>query len=152
MKNILVIAMFVTLLMLALNARADARPRDGNGNSVTVIGHRPHGCPKAYCGCGLRLFLGLSDTRLNKASMWARLFPRVSPRPGAVAVRSHHVFMLVAHVSGDVWTVRDYNSGRGLSRIHNRSVRGYVFVSPQIQSAGSKMAFASPSDHRELAY
>lgn len=138
-KNILVVAMFVTILMLALQARAEARPLDSNGNSVTVIGSRPSGCPRAYCGCGLRLFLGLTDARLNRASMWRVLFPPTVARPGAVAVRPHHVFMLLSHVSGDVWTVRDYNSGRGLSRIHQRSVRGYAFVKPGVGN-GSMVA------------
>jgi hypothetical protein len=136
-KNILVVAMFVTILMLALQARAE--PLDPNGNSTTVIGSRPPGCPRAYCGCGLRLFLGLTDARLNRASMWRVLFPPTAARPGAVAVRPHHVFLLVAHVRGDVWTVRDYNSGRGLSRIHQRSVRGYVFVKPGVNSVSENM-------------
>jgi hypothetical protein len=28
------------------------------------------------------------------------------------------------------WLIRDYNSGGGLSRVHVRDVRGYVFVNP----------------------
>jgi hypothetical protein len=28
------------------------------------------------------------------------------------------------------WLVHDYNSGGGLSRVHVRDVRGYVFVNP----------------------
>src|SRR4029078_4878622 len=31
----------------------------------TIIGSRPAGCPNRYCGCGLRMYLGLSDVRLN---------------------------------------------------------------------------------------
>ena len=103
---------------------------DANGNGATIIGGRPNGCPHSYCGCGLRMYLGLSDKRLNLASNWARLFPRTSAQPGAAAVRSGHVMLLVSHVQGSVWIVRDYNSGNGLSRIHARSVAGYVFVNP----------------------
>ena len=95
-----------------------------------VIGGRPPGCPHAYCGCGLRLFLGLVDKRLNQAWQWARLFPRTYAHAGAAAVRHHHVFLLLAHAYGSVWTVRDYNGGRHLSYIHERDTRGYVFVEP----------------------
>jgi hypothetical protein len=28
------------------------------------------------------------------------------------------------------WMIRDYNSGGGLSRMHVRDVRGYIFVNP----------------------
>ena len=97
----------------------------------TIIGSRPAGCPHAYCGCGLRKYLGLTDTRLNLARNWARLFPReASPRAGLAAVRNHHVMYIEASASEGRWLVRDYNSGSGLSRIHIRDVRGYIFVNP----------------------
>ena len=121
--------MLTLIFCLAMQAKADARPfrTDANGNQI--IGGRPAGCPHAYCGCGLRKFLGISDKRLDLAWNWARLFPRSSARPGAAAVRRHHVMLLVSHVGGSVWTVRDYNGGRHLSYVHERDVRGYVFVS-----------------------
>jgi hypothetical protein len=28
------------------------------------------------------------------------------------------------------WLIRDYNSGGGLSRMHVRDLRGYIFVNP----------------------
>ncbi len=111
---------------------------DVNGNRVaragqgTVIGGRPGGCPHAYCGCGLRKYLGLSDKRLNLAWNWARLFPHVSgPRAGVAAVRAHHVMYIEGRAGNGGWLVRDYNSGGGLSRVHVRDVRGYVFVQPR---------------------
>lgn len=113
---------------------AEVARADANGNAVIVIGGRPPGCPHAYCGCGLRKYLGLSDKRLNLAWNWAVLFPRTSARPGAAAVRHHHVMLLVRHVSGSNWVVRDYNSGKGLSRIHVQNVRHYVFVSPHAKT------------------
>lgn len=129
-KNLIVAAALTTIFIFALNARAEASPRlDASGNEVQVIGGRPAGCPHAYCGCGLRKFLGLDDKRLNLAWNWARLFPRTQPRPRAAAVRRHHVMLLISHVQGSHWLVRDYNSGGGLSRIHVRDVRGFVFVS-----------------------
>jgi hypothetical protein len=102
-------------------------------SSGTVIGGRPSGCPYDYCGCGLRKHLGLSDKRLNLAWNWTRVFPRIGAQAGAAAVRHHHVMLLERQVSGSRWVVRDYNSGNGLSRIHERDVRGYVFVDPSVR-------------------
>jgi hypothetical protein len=104
---------------------------DANGNSGSIIGGRPGGCPHNYCGCGLRMYLGISDKRFNLAWNWAKFFPRTSARAGAAAVRRGHVMLLESQVSGSVWIVRDYNSGSGLSRIHERDVRGYIFVDPR---------------------
>jgi hypothetical protein len=101
-------------------------------DAAQVIGGRPSGCPHSYCGCGLRKYLGLEDTRLNLASNWARLFPRESgPRAGLAAVRNGHVMYIEASAGNGQWLVRDYNSGGGLSRMHVRDVRGYVFVNPR---------------------
>ena len=161
-KNILVIAMFVGLLMLALQARADASPwrvagqSDASGNSVQVIGGRPAGCPHAYCGCGLMKYLGLTDKRLWKASFWARIFPPTSAQPGAVAVRAHHVMQLVSHETRSLWLVRDYNSGGGLSRIHIRDVRGFKFVSVGVRNdwnvALRSEETTKKSHHRKLQH
>jgi hypothetical protein len=97
----------------------------------TIIGSRPGDCPHAYCGCGLRKYLGLADVRFNLASNWARLLPReAGPRAGVAAVRNHHVMYIESAAGDGQWLVRDYNSGGGLSRMHVRDVRGYVFVNP----------------------
>jgi len=102
----------------------------------TIIGSRPSDCPHSYCGCGLRKYLGISDVRLNLASNWARLLPReAAPRPGLAAVRSGHVMYIEAAAGNGQWLIRDYNSGSGLSRMHVRDVRGYVFVNPHGQLA-----------------
>ncbi|HMA56094.1 MAG TPA: hypothetical protein VKP52_05120 [Pseudolabrys sp.] len=102
----------------------------------SIIGSRPSGCPHAYCGCGLRKYLGLEDKRLNLASNWARLFPRESgPRAALAAVRSGHVMYIEAAAGNGQWLIRDYNSGGGLSRMHVRDVRGYVFVNPHTMVA-----------------
>jgi hypothetical protein len=100
--------------------------------TAQIIGTRPSGCPHSYCGCGLRKYLGLEDVRLNLASNWARLFPReAGPRAGLAAVRSGHVMYIEGSAGNGQWLVRDYNSGGGLSRVHVRDVRGYVFVNPR---------------------
>lgn len=104
--------------------------------SATIIGGRPSDCPHAYCGCGLRKFLGLDDARLNLAANWARFFQHEStPRAGLAAVRSHHVMYLESSAGDGQWLVRDYNSGGGLSRLHVRSLRGYTLVNPRSQVA-----------------
>jgi hypothetical protein len=108
-------------------------------DAAQVIGGRPSGCPHSYCGCGLRKYLGLEDTRLNLASNWARLFPReAGPRAGLAAVRSGHVMYIEGSAGNGQWLVRDYNSGGGLSRVHVRDVRGYVFVNPRGGSVASR--------------
>jgi hypothetical protein len=100
-------------------------------DAAQIIGRRPSDCPHSYCGCGLRKYLGLEDKRLNLASNWARLFPReAGPRAGLAAVRSGHVMYIEGSAGNGQWLVRDYNSGGGLSRVHVRDVRGYVFVNP----------------------
>jgi hypothetical protein len=101
-----------------------------------IIGSRPSGCPHSYCGCGLRMYLGLADVRLNLASNWSRLFPHESaPRAGLAAVRSGHVMYIEGAAGNGQWLIRDYNSGGGLSRVHVRDVRGYAFVNPHAQLA-----------------
>ena len=101
-------------------------------NEGTIIGSRPNDCPRAYCGCGLRKYLGLSDKRLNLASNWRKLFPRAAgPAAGVAAVRAGHVMYIESSAGDGQWLVRDYNSGGGLSRLHVRDVRGYTFVNPR---------------------
>src|SRR5262249_50298766 len=95
---------------------------DANGS---VIGRRPAGCPHAFCGCEASLYLfGRIRAELNLASNWLRKFPRTSPAPGMVAVRNHHVMVLMNQVDGNDWLVHDGNSGGGLTREHVRSVKG----------------------------
>lgn len=105
-------------------------------SDATVIGGRPAGCPHAYCGCGLARYLGLSDKRLNRAWSWAQLFPRARPGPGMAVVWRHHVALIESMVGPREAVLRDYNSGRGLSRIHVRSIAGAIVVNPNAQVAG----------------
>jgi hypothetical protein len=48
-----------------------------------------------------------------------------------VAARRGHVFVLEHHVSGNTWMAFDANSGRRMTRIHARSIAGYVIVNPR---------------------
>lgn len=97
---------------------------------AAVVDHPP-GCPRrAFCGCGaaVRVF-GAPVRSLWLAANWFK-FPRAAPAPGMVAVRRHHVFVLEAHLGGNTWQVYDANSGWRQTRIHPRSLAGYVVVNP----------------------
>lgn len=96
-----------------------------------VIGGRPSGCPSRFCGCGASLHVfGRIIPTLNLAANWLR-FPRTSPASGMVAARRGHVFVLKWHIAGNMWIVYDANSGGGRSRIHPRSIAGFVIVNPR---------------------
>jgi hypothetical protein len=101
-----------------------------------IIGGRPAGCPKAFCGCAasIKLF-GKIRADLNLASNWLRKFPRTSPAPMMAAARRGHVMVLLEHVGGDRWLTYDGNSGKGLTRIHVRSIRGFAVVDPHARVA-----------------
>ena len=107
---------------------AMAEANDGRGQ---VVGSRPAGCPRSFCGCGasIRVF-GHIVPGLNLASNWLR-FPRTAPAPGMVAARRGHVFVLEQHLGGDMWMAYDANSGGQATRIHARSLRGYAVVNPR---------------------
>jgi hypothetical protein len=100
-------------------------------SSSGVIGGRPSGCPHAFCGCGASLYLFHKIIpALNLAANWFR-FPRAYPAPNMVAVRRHHVFVLVHETERPgVWVVHDSNSGGGRTRLHERSIAGYAIRNP----------------------
>ena len=100
------------------------------GFSEAFLPH-PAGCPaRAFCGCGAAVeVFGVAKRSLWLAAAWFH-FPHTSPAPGMVAVRSHHVFVLRQHIEGSVWLIADYNSGGHQSRLHERSIAGYVIVNP----------------------
>lgn len=108
-------------------------------SAVAEIQPHPAGCPKrAFCGCGAAVkVFGKPVRDLYLARNWYR-FPRTSPASGMVAVRRHHVFVLQHHVAGDVWMVWDANSGGRKTRVHHRSIAGWVIVNPH----GSRVASA----------
>lgn len=141
------------LIVVATGARADCDERfphcvgpgaqQWNSNAITmprgVVGGRPRGCPRRYCGCGLSIKLfGRIIPRLNLAANWL-VFPRAAPGPGVVAARRGHVMLLLSDAGSGKWLVYDPNSGRGLTRVHVRSVAGFRFVNPR---AGGSVADA----------
>jgi hypothetical protein len=137
-------AVFSVACLLIYSVQAEAHPRHyryqhsrsvvsvvaGTQGEERTVGGRPSGCPHAFCGCEASLFrFGKIIPQLNLAANWRR-FPRTTPAPGMAAVRSGHVMILQAHVSGDVWNVHDGNSGGHVTREHSRSIAGYTIVDP----------------------
>jgi len=99
--------------------------------AAIIVGGRPAGCPRRYCGCGVSLkVFGKIIPELNLALNWKRKFPRTSPAPGMVAARSGHVFYIKEVIDNSTVIAYDPNSGGGKTRIHERSLRGYTVVNP----------------------
>src|SRR5258705_5255515 len=94
-----------TLALVLASAPAHARPhhyrvaRAGDG-----VGGRPLACSGIpWCGCWLRLHLGIGDARLNLARAWAGVgSPASRPAVGLVAVWRHHVGLITEDL-GSGW-------------------------------------------------
>ena len=109
---------------------AIARESYASLDTGMVVGSRPEECPRSFCGCeASRYVFGKVLPELNLASNWMR-FPRASPAPGMVAVRNHHVMVLMSHAGGNDWLVHDGNSGGRLTREHVVPISRYVVVNP----------------------
>lgn len=111
---------------------AASQPRQRVAAASPAIVAHPPGCPsRAFCGCGaaVRVF-GAPIRSLWLAANWFK-FPKAAPAAGMVAVRRHHVFVLEQHLDGNTWLAFDANSGRHQTRIHARSIGGYVIVDPR---------------------
>lgn len=117
-------------------ARHYARTPVNSRGDVHIVGSRPAGCPRRYCGCEAARYLGIHDPRgtLNLAWNWARYFRRTEAHVGAAAVRPGHVLVIIGGSPGR-WFVHDGNSGGGLTREHYRPLNGYVFVDPSSRVA-----------------
>lgn len=95
-----------------------------------ILGGRPSGCPRRFCGCGVSLkVFGRIIPDLNLAANWKR-FASTTPGAGTVAWRPGHVLFVEAHMGGTLYQVYDPNSGGGKIRRHIRNLAGYRFVDP----------------------
>lgn len=67
-----------------------------------AIGGRPAACAGIpWCGCWLRLHLGIADTRLNLARAWASVgSPAPGPGRNVIAVWAHHVGLITENLGG----------------------------------------------------
>ena len=123
-------AAFVTVALATPSEAKHRRHYQVSYDDGRIIGGRPAGCPHAYCGCGARLYLGLSDVRLNLAWNWTRYYSGSTP----VAVWPHHIAIIEQMTGPHTAILRDFNSGGGLSRIHERSLAGARIVGPKFAS------------------
>lgn len=106
----------------------------------SVVGGRPSGCPSRYCGCASARYLGIPNPggRLNLAANWLRLFPRTSPAPRMAAARRGHVFVILRVTGPGKVLAFDPNSGRGATRVHERSLAGFTVVNPHARYASAQ--------------
>jgi hypothetical protein len=118
---------------------------DGLAGEVMASGRarmlpHPDGCPRTrFCGCGVSLHVfGQLRRDLYLAANWLK-FPRAEPAPGMVAARRGHVFAILRVVGKGKVVAFDPNSGRHRTRVHVRSLRGFVVVNPR---GGSRYAGA----------
>lgn len=114
--------------------RSDAnsdKPLRITDSTERIVDH-PEGCPRSsFCGCGVAVkVFGKPVRELWLAANWFK-FRRTDPAPGMVAVRSHHVFVIVSVVSHGTVLAYDPNSGGHKTRIHLRSLAGYRVVDPR---------------------
>ena len=122
--------LIAVVLALALASPAQARPhhrhhhhRRGN---VGEPG-QPAACAGiAWCGCWLRLHLGLDNVRLNLARAWASVGEAVSgPAAGVIAVWPHHVGLITENIGGGMIRLLSGNDGNAV-RERVRSTRGII--------------------------
>lgn len=142
LRAVLRLCAIATLVLLALCATALPReatdqyefhePVPSHRLLEAPGGGRPPLCPpRRWCGCALSLrVFGQPIRPLYLAANWMRYFRRAAPGPHMVAARKGHVMQLLAHVEGARWLVYDPNSGGGLTRVHVRSISGFVVVDP----------------------
>jgi hypothetical protein len=102
-------------------------PTDRSGR---ILPH-PAGCPRrAFCGCGAAVeVFGKPVRSLWLAANWLR-FPRAAPAPGMVAARRGHVFVIREVLGGGKVLAYDANSGGHKTRLHVRSLAGFIVVNP----------------------
>ncbi len=103
----------------------------GEARGVGIVDH-PSGCPRtAFCGCGVAVkVFGKPIRDLWLAANWFK-FKTAAPAPGMVAVRRHHVFVVLEVLGHNKVLAYDPNSGGHKTRIHLRSLAGYRVVDPR---------------------
>jgi hypothetical protein len=96
------------------------------GAAVTkVLGGRPAGAPRAWCGFWLGRHLGIPDRRLWLARNWASVGSNAGgPAVGAVVVWRHHVGIITGRTASG-WVVKSGNDGHRV-RERVRSVAGAI--------------------------
>lgn len=130
---------FAAAIVLALaSSPALARPRHHHRHHHHVAavergavrGDRPAACAGiAWCGCWLRLHLGIADARLNLARAWASVgLPAYGPAAGVVAVWRHHVGLITENLGGGMIRLLSGNDGGAVREraISTRALGGVI--------------------------
>lgn len=106
-------------------------PAAAYAEDAQIVAH-PEGCPRRlFCGCGVSVkVFGKPVRDLFLAANWKRKFPRAAPGAGMVAARNGHVFYIMSYLGDGQALAYDPNSGGRKTRIHVRSLAGYVVVNP----------------------
>lgn len=88
---------------------------------------RPASCAGIpWCGCWLRLHLGIRDARLNLARAWASFgSPAPGPDRNVIAVWPHHVGLITANIGGGLIRLLSGNDGHAV-RERVRTTRGII--------------------------
>jgi hypothetical protein len=104
-----------------------ARRHHHHARHRAVTSGQPPACAGiAWCGCWLRLHLGISDVRLNRARAWAGIGrPANGPAPGVIAVWPHHVGIITADLGRGLIRLLSGNDGHAV-RERARSTRGII--------------------------
>jgi hypothetical protein len=132
---------------IAVHHRADS--------DAQIVGH-PAGCPgRLFCGCGAAVeIFGRPLRELFSVSAWYR-FPRATCAAGRAVIFGHHHVAAIRECHGDgTATLYDANSGRGLTRVHRRSIAGLTVVDPHgahVADSGRQPARYAAHHHRHYA-
>lgn len=117
----------LALALAASPAHARAHHHRHHHRHHAAASGRPAACTGIpWCGCWLRLHLGLADARLNLARAWASIGAAVSgPAAGVVAVWPHHVGLITENLGGGMIRLLSGNDGNAV-RERVRSTRGII--------------------------
>lgn len=122
--------LLAAVLALALAPPAHARPhhhRHHHHRGNVGEAGQPAACAGIrWCGCWLRLRLGLADVRLNLARAWAEIGSAApGPAAGVIAVWPHHVGLITENLGGGMIRLLSGNDGNAV-RDRPRSTRGII--------------------------
>jgi hypothetical protein len=119
-------SLIAAALALAALSAAPAEAAHHRRHHRVAIG-RPAACSGIpWCGCWLRLRLGIDDARLNLARAWAGVGTAAAgPAEGVVAVWRHHVGIITGVLDDGRIMLLSGNDGHAV-RERPRSTRGVI--------------------------
>ncbi|UPT85172.1 hypothetical protein HAP41_0000033325 [Bradyrhizobium barranii subsp. apii] len=126
MKRSMIAAALALAVFSAMPAEARPRHHHRNHHRHVAAGQPAECAGIAWCGCWLRLKLGIRDPRLNLARAWVRVGTAASgPGAGVIAVWRHHVGIITADLGGGQIMLLSGNDGHAV-RERPRPTRGII--------------------------